>query len=442
MVATSTHHVVRVTVRVSVASFHRDIDVTLPTASTLAEVLPELARMIDMPQVHRPWEATTVAGAPLDMHTPLYKLRLFDGSVITLHPIEPPTAPVVRDAAESLAAAAEGASEARGLDVVAGALGACGIAALAAGYVPLPAALGAAALALLVVSAASRSRALYSLVPLVSAVAVGAYVAGPRATWAGPADLAVAVFCAAFTACATVAAGAAVRLAGPAVAAAYCTISTLVSAGSVGAWLPGRDAPAALVVLAGLLTVMAIPGVASRVAGLQIPRIPTAGEEYASSDGYQHDVDRRSANAIAVADAMAIAVALCAVPSFVLLGFHAEGHVGWVAAFAFAAAGALGLHATRHHHPVSRIALTFTALAALAALVTAVVVAPHPHPVLVVLTVAVLGGVGTAPLWSSRLPQLEPTTVVWFERAEAAAIMAVIPLAVQLAGVFGMIRGL
>ena len=46
------------------------------------------------------------------------------------------------------------------------------------------------------------------------------------------------------------------------------------------------------------------------------------------------------------------------------------------------------------------------------------------------------------PLWLPRLPNLEPTTVVWFERAEAAAIIAVIPLAVQLTGVFAVIRGL
>ena len=62
MVATSAHHVVRVTVRVSVVAFHRDIDVTLPTSSTLAEVLPELARLVELPEVHRPWQATTAGG--------------------------------------------------------------------------------------------------------------------------------------------------------------------------------------------------------------------------------------------------------------------------------------------------------------------------------------------------------------------------------------------
>ena len=40
------------------------------------------------------------------------------------------------------------------------------------------------------------------------------------------------------------------------------------------------------------------------------------------------------------------------------------------------------------------------------------------------------------------MPDVEPTTVVWFERAEIAATIAVIPLAVHLTGLFGLIRGL
>ena len=96
LVATSAHHIVRVTVRVSVAAFHRDIDVTLPTSSTFAEVLPELARLVELPQIHRPWEISTAGGRPLDMHTPLYALKLHDGAVIALRPKEPIAPPVVR----------------------------------------------------------------------------------------------------------------------------------------------------------------------------------------------------------------------------------------------------------------------------------------------------------------------------------------------------------
>mgnify|MGYP002652595685 CR=1 FL=1 len=96
-----------------------DIDVTLPTSSTLAEVLPELARLVELPEVHRPWQATTAGGAPLDMHTPLYGLKLYDGAIVVLRPEEPVPPPVVRDAADALVHAAQSAREVRGLDAAA-----------------------------------------------------------------------------------------------------------------------------------------------------------------------------------------------------------------------------------------------------------------------------------------------------------------------------------
>ena len=56
-------------------------------------------------------------------------------------------------------------------------------------------------------------------------------------------------------------------------------------------------------------------------------------------------------------------------------------------------------------------------------------------------TDAVLAAAATV-AWAPRVPDVEPTTIVWFERAEIAATIAVIPLAVHLTGLFDMIRGL
>lgn len=439
MVATSAHHVVRLTVRVSVATIHREIDVTLPTSSTLAEVLPELARMIDLPKVHRPWQAATAAGAPLDMHTPLHELKLFDGSILTLTPIEPPNPPVVRDAAESLRDAAERARDVHGVDLVATVAGVAGLGVLVATAAPLPAAVGVAALTLFLLAVLVRSRVLFAGVPAVAGAAAGLWVAGDRAAWVGAFDPALGVLAAALTAAVAVAVGAVLRLAGPGVTAFYLTASALLSTGALGAWLPSPLAPAALAVLAGVLTVMATPGIASRAAGLAIPRIPTAGEEFEASDGYQLDVDKRSANAVAIAAGLSCAVAACAVPALVSAAWHGGA---WVLAFALCTAGALGLHASRHHYPAARIPLLLTALAAACAGVIAVVRTDHPHPALMVAAAAVVLAAATAALWAPRVPELEPTTVVWLERAEAAAIIAVLPLAVHLTGLFTLIRGL
>lgn len=448
MAAASAHHVVRVTARLSAGAVHRDIDVSLPTASTLAEVLPELSRMIDAPRVDRPWCASTAAGSPLDMHTPLHELRLFDGSLITFYPTEPPAPPVVRDAAESLTAVAASAREVRGLDAAAGLVGAACAGVLASRFAGAPAAPSAAftvaftvaALCALALAGAARSPAVFSAVPLAAGGAAGAWVAGPRAEWLSPADPALGVLAASLVAAVTVAAGAWMRLAGPAAVALHLTCALLAAAAAAGAWFPAPSAPAALTILAGLFMVMATPSVATRAAGLAIPRIPTAGEEFAHADGYQADVDERSARAVHIAAAVTAGIAGCLIPAVAVLAF-ASAPGGWVFALLLSTAGALALHALRQHYPLPSAALTAATLCAVAG--CAVIAArPGAHPLWAVIAAGAAALAGTSPLWAPHLFKLEPTTVVWFERAETAAIIAAVPLAVHLTGVFASIRGL
>lgn len=444
MAAASAHHVVRVTVRLSAGAIHRDIDVSLPTASTLAEVLPELSRMIDAPRVDRPWCASTAAGSPLDMHTPLHELRLFDGSLITFHPTEPPTPPVVRDAAESLTAVAAGAREVRGLDAAAGLVGAACAGVLAGRFAGGPAALSVsfavAALCALALAAAARSRAVFAAAPFAAGAAAGTWVAGPRAEWLSPADPALGVLAAALVAAAAAAAGAWLRLAGPAAVALHLTCALLAAASAAGAWFPAPLAPAAIAILAGLFLVMGTPSVATRAARLAIPRIPTAGEEFAHADGYQADVDERSSRAVRIAAAITAGVAGCLIPACAVLAVAAAPGA-WAFTLLLSTAGALALHALRQHYPLPRAALAAATLCAVAG--CAVIAAqPGAHPALAVIAAAAAALAGTAPLWAPHLPKLEPTTVVWFERAETAAIIAAVPLAVHLTGVFAAIRGL
>lgn len=449
MAATSAQHIVRVTVRISADTTHRDIDVALPTASTLAEVLPELSRLIDVPQIDRPWAASTAAGAPLDLYTPLHKLRLFDGSVITFHPAQPPSPPVVRDAAESLTATAAGAREVAGLDVAAGAVGAACIGVLACGAAGAPFACAAVALVAFAVAVAAERPAtaasVFRLVPAAVGAAAGLWVAGPRAEWVAGTDPALGALASAATAATVAAVGAALGLAGHGTVTCYLTCALLVAAGAAGAWFPAPLAPPAIVILAGLFTVMATPSVATRAAGLHIPRIPTAGEEFASADGYQADVDRRSARAIDIAAAMTCGVAACVVPALAALALSVAGagrSPGWAFALSLSTAGAVALHALRHHYPAPRVALAAIALAAALACAYIAARAPGSHPAMTLATVGAALLAASAPLWAPHLAKLEPTTVVWFERAETAAIIAAVPLAVQLTGIFAAIRGL
>lgn len=442
LVATSAHHIVRVTVRVSVAAFHRDIDVTLPTSSTFAEVLPELARLVDLPQVHRPWEISTAGGAPLDMHAPLYQQKLFDGSVIVLRPQEPVPPPVVRDAADALVYTAQSARSARGIDAAASLTGLVALLALAFAAAPLPLALAGVGLAAVCIAALGTSQAVFAAAPVLFAAAAGTWVAGRPDAALGQhwqeSDLALGVIAAALAGVVTTGAGVALRLAGPFFAACVLTVALLGTVGAAGAWLPGPLAPCALVVLTGIVAVLFTPGVATRAAGLKVPRVPTAGEEFDRSDDYQRDVDTRSANAATIAAGISAGIAASSVPALAWMAWRGGA---WVTVFCLCAAGALIIHAMRHHWPVPRVCLAAVSLVAVAA--SAVALArTDAHPALIALVAAVALVAASTVAWSNRVFELEPTTIVWFERLEAAAIIAVIPLALHVSGLFDLIRGL
>ena len=439
LVATSAHHVVRVTVRISVVAFHRDIDVTLPTSSTLSEVLPELARLVELPEVHRPWQATTAGGAVLDMHTPLYALKLHDGATVALHPQEPTPPPVVRDAADALAGAAESARQVRGLDAAATFAGLAAVLLLARVFAPWPVALGAVALLALAVASIGRSRAAFAAVPLLAGLAAGAWVAGggDGDVGADAASLGLGALAGLLAAAVAVGIGVALGLAGAGQVAFTAAVCVLGGAGAAGVWLPGPLAPPALTVLTGVLGVMATPGAATRAAGLTVPRVPTAGEEFDRSDDYQHDVDARSAAAAAIASAISAAIAACCVPALFWLG-RAGG--AWVFVFCLCVAAALVVYASRQHWSVPRACLTAVALAAVVAAAAAAAQTGHPACIAVAALAALAAAATVA--WAPRVPDVEPTTIVWFERAEIAATIAVIPLAVHLTGLFDMIRGL
>lgn len=440
MVATSAHHIVRVTVRIDVASFHRDIDVTLPTSSSLAEILPELARLVDLPPVSRPWEATTVGGALLDQHRPLYQQRLHDGQVVVLRPREPVPPPVVRDAAESLTAAAHDSERTRGLDVAAALTGAAVIAVLTGSISSAVAGVAAAAAAAGAVGAVARSRILVAAGICLAAAGAGMWVAGPRSQWVGPGDPVLGVIAAATVLLLGAAVGLLAGLIDALVTTLLATSAAITAIGAGAAALLHQPAtPAAATVLAGLAAVLLTPGIATRAAGIAIPRVPTAGEAFSVADHHQPDVEQRGSRARAVTAGIAYAVSLCCLPALGWLGWLGGG---WVCAFALCTAGALVLHSFRHHDPGPRISLALTSFAAVAASCLAVLGTQSPHPAWIAFSLCAAAVSLTAPLWSARVYDLEPTTLVWFERAEAAALVAVFPLGLHLVGVFDLIRGI
>nr|VDG62370.1 type VII secretion integral membrane protein EccD [Streptococcus thermophilus] len=440
MVAASTHHVVRVTVRVSAVTYHRSIDVTLPTASTFAEVLPELARLIDLPEIGRSWEFTTAGGAPLDPHTPLHSMRVRDGQVLALRPEEQVEPPVVRDAAESLAAASAAGGPRAGIDTASSFAGLIAAGLLVSALTGPVIGLAAASLLSLAVGVISRSRAVFPAGAVLAGVTCGAWAGGEEAlAWPLNSSAALGVIAASATVAVLIGGGAVLGLVGTRCGTALLTVSALSAGGALGSWLPSPQAPVATVVLLGLTAVMLMPAVATRGAGLRIPRVPTAGQEFSIADDYQDDVDVRARQARAITDGLGIGTAACMIPALVTV---AVAGGGWIFAFCLCVAGALIVHASRHHSTAPRLSLAFSAVTAVACAVAAVARMDAPHPALLVLAGVVALAAASATIWARYVPGLEPTTLVWLERAEAAAIIAVMPLAVYLTGFFTLIRGL
>ncbi|GAB3072571.1 type VII secretion integral membrane protein EccD [Corynebacterium aquatimens] len=414
------------------------MDVSLPVTSTLSEILPEISRLIRLPEMSTPWEFTTAAGAPLDPHVPLKNLRLRDGQVLALRPHEPVAPPVVRDAAEALIANGEDAGRRTGIEAAGSVCGAVALGILVAALSSPLIGAGLASAVALVVALLGRSPVVFVAGVLGAAVATGAWVGG-TVNFFSSTDGALG----AMTACALGAfltvGGATVGLVGPRAGAAVGTVTVIAGIGALGAWMPSALGLPAAVVLVALIAIMLSPAVATRGAGLQIPRVPTAGQDLNIADDYQDDVDDRARRARLLTDGISLGVALCSIPA--LIGCGIVGGA-WVFAFGVCVAGSLIIHAARHHALLPRIALSLTAFVAVAAACTAVARMESPHPAIMVIAMFVAVACASSALWAPRVPTLEPTTLVWLERAEAFAIIAVIPLAVYLTGAFDAVRSL
>ncbi|AKK10408.1 type VII secretion integral membrane protein EccD [Corynebacterium uterequi] len=434
-------HTLRVCVRVHIGAFRSEADVSLPSSSSLLEALPELLELVDAPTVTRPWRASSPGGAPLPMAEPLADLSVNHGDVILLHPAEPVDAPIVRDAAEALVAQATGQGAAHALSA-ASVAGACAAAGALLPWVGIGWAALAGATTLVITALWQRRRgelvvpaALFAAVAAVSAVggqdlwhpsawAESGLASKTSLAWIAAAGLAAA---------ALVTAGMRiVGVAGDRVTAALLTTCGLFAVAGAGLLVPGD--PVAAVGSAALVTIIvavsALPGMATSLAGLSVPRIPTAGQEMSVSDLHQPDVDARASRARALADGIAVGIAVVAVAGVVAVGSVG----GWGAQLlALALAGATGLQAARFRPPVPAWCLSVVAL-------VAAVVAAAGHSW--VLGAIVAAATVTAPLWAGRVSRIEPTSAIWWERAELVAVVAVLPLAGWVSGLLAAIRGL
>lgn len=479
-------HLMRVTVRCHVGHFRREADVSLPVSSCLDEVLEDVTGLIGAPTITRPWQASTASGTNIDKTVPLEETGIGDGAVIILTPLTAVEAPVVRDSAEALVDAGTNGIT-RGM-VSTWAVVALTLAVfLGASFMPLWVAATCALLGGILV--ATVARPLAGLAPWIICTAAGAgwaAVSGWNLSPVHPGGglihqlLAAALpgsvvelqlGLAAACGCALIATLVChvLRLCGPTTVAASTTVVVLAAAGALGLGLPGpglSPAPAtagsACVVALAVILIALAPGLTTRLAGLKVPLLPTAGQDLDVADAPQPDVDVRAARAHRLYEGICIGLAMGLAPALAalaltgtgfsqlyqgLFGVDLNGH-GFAFALLLCLAAAVILHAVRHGQPLAAWSLMVIAMGASSAAVAATALAGssftpgNAHTAMVVVSAVVLGASASSPVWARHIPELEPTTVVWLERTEALAIAACLPLAAHMAGLFMLLRGL
>ena len=480
MTAPTAHHL-RLTIRIHAESFHKEADVALPLSSSLGELMAELTDLVDAPAIASPWRAGTASGRAIDLTAPLAATPLAEGSILVLAPREERPAPVIRDAAESLAAQSRDDTTSA-IPIVWAWTGLA--AAFAVAWVLSLPAVACAGLAIAAFVLALRTRAL-SLVMLTLA-------AGAASGWTlispALADAPYAALTTSATLLAALLACHLTRLSTVRITSGALTIAGLVLIAAVSYLLPGLSgnsgigtshgtAAAAGTVIAGVIVLATAPALTIATAGLKVPQLPTAGQDLAVSDELQPDVDDRATRAGYAYEGICCAIALCLIPALIALSFTGTGTLvatdgtvneagdasigsriavlfgtgltglGFVQALYVSVAGTVVMHATRHGRVLASWALM---LVAMVACLTACLCAVHaiaadglagawaPTVVAALLLTAML----SAPLWTAKMSEVEPTTIAWFERIESLTIAACLPLAAHLAGIFELIRGL
>lgn len=435
-------HSVRVTVRIHAGQTRKEADISLPLSSSLGEVLGELLVLVDVPPAPILWRATTAAGKTISMTTPLDRTSVEEGSVLVLSPDAPAPAPIVRDAAEALAAdvSATQLSGLAGLWGVAGLIAGGGL--LAATLSPTVGCAATALLALVLAVWTRRGSLLataHAAAGLAGGLATGAaFVAGP----AGTAVSAAPVVGAATAVGATAVLSHLVRIGGLRDRATAATWCLLVLVGLLG---PAPLLAATVGLLAGA------PLLTTRLAGLRVPQLPTAGQDLSISDEVPTDNALAARRAGQAYEGIAVGCAVAGAPALLLVALNANAAAtqGASQALCVSIAGGVIVHAARHARPIAAWALGIYGLAAASASVAVPLhewqrlSAPTTETwVLSVIAGLIVVAMLSVPVWAGKLRQIEPTTIVWFERAEALALAACLPLAAHLAGLFEFIRGL
>ena len=469
MTTINASHTLRLTVRIELFDASTSIDLAIPASSSLSETIDEILAIANLPANTTPWCATTAAGQELDPAIPLAQCHLTQGDILVISPLTETPTPVVRDVAELLENLTQVTPPPIGTVFCAGLAGLLGLTLLVAALPGLP-----PILRLLIPVVATLAMLLWTRKLLFAPITIGGIslttliaIAGSPTlpTGAQMSDSQFARMWALACACAgivLIVSTLLLRFITPHVPtiSALITIGTSLIIMALGAcfyhpplialtdptwsWLVHA---AALVVAAGIIALAFSPLLSIKIAGVRVPQLPTSGQDLSISDTNPTNTPHRALLAQHILDGITVGLGCILSPAIIVV-------CGWAPqrnfSFALAVCMCLSLvvHAHRHHGSPRTWSLWIPAMAA--ACGTALSASPHlvdatappAHLGLSIAAFLVSATVFTAPGWAKHLTNLEPTTVVWVERAELLSIAACLPLALHLVGIFSLLRGI
>lgn len=440
--------------RVQIVAPRTRVDVALPAEIPVVELLPLLLDMVgersdDGGAAHDGWVLSAVGGAEFDPARSLRALDVLDGSALELRTRRSAVAePIFDDVVDAIASSVREHTDTRPLREVTGSV-AAGAGLLVAAFVlvrgehSLGAAALAAAAAVLALAGATgiaRTGTMRGLAVTVGGSGAAlALVAGILAI-PGPFGYPAALLGAAAALTYAVLAGMLLRT-GAVVFSALATVSGLGLLGALaGLPLSARPAHVAILLAAGALGAMTVlPWIATRMARLPMPVIPTTpdhlrdlelGVDFAAVSG-------RAAVAAEYLDGTILGCGLVAgVGATVAL---AQG-TAFAALFGVAVAAALMLRVRSVPGRLPRLGLFSTGTAALGlGLSGATLAFPEQSMMTAALTLA---AAGVAVLLSVLVPRrrLSPMTGRSIDIAENLVLVAVLPLALGAVDLYTTVR--
>ena len=424
-------------------------DVSLHGFASFADVLDGLFSACDLPLTEASWFITTPLGQHLPSEQPIGSLPIEDGDLITIGVAPPVPAPILKDAAQALSDLPATFTLA-GLPAAAVLAGGSGMLGMAWRWRESlsPGVSGTAvALMALVLGAALRSR--YEDVPQEflrsssgAAVIVGAAAAGGAAWWqAHQAPVSQAGMQLTGLAVAALYVLAYVTVARPPagwVAAVVTVLSSAALWAGLGHSLNGAVSGAACAIAWVSLVQAIAPRLAMQVAGLKVPPLPTRGDPLPAHTEFDPGADRKAKVAHELLLGMCVAQSAVTVAGMAVVA-QSPRPAALVLAVAILIASAV--HAVRLR---SAVAAWSQWLIACGACVACAWAAPGGAWAMAwaIGALFILALSAATPLFSQALASFQPTTVRAIERVELLAVVAIIPSALTVAGVFGAIRSL